>query len=114
MGLGRSGRIGHLWRQDELLTFIDQIGVTTMTASTDISPPGAVSDLDEAKAGIGHAAKSLAAKVTAWIDTCADYYAAAAIYEQLSRLSNSELSRRGLSRATLASDIARMCDRTND
>lgn len=83
-----------------------------MAASTDISPPGAVPDLDEAKAGVGHAAKSLAAKVAAWIETCADYCAAAEIYEQMSRLSDAELNRRGLSRATLASDIARMCDRT--
>jgi hypothetical protein len=78
-----------------------------MTTRTNISPLGAAAGLDEAKAGIGRAAKSLAAKASAWIETCADYYAAAAVYEHLSRLSDAELSRRGLSRATLASDIVR-------
>jgi hypothetical protein len=40
------------------------------------------------------------------INTAADYYAVANIYEQLSRLSDAELKRRGLSRDTLARDIA--------
>jgi hypothetical protein len=48
---------------------------------------------------------SLGARVADWITTAADYYAAAAVYEQLSRLSDAELNRRGLSRATLARDI---------
>ena len=82
-----------------------------MTTRTNVSPLGAAAGLDEAKAGIGRAAKSLAAKASAWLDTCADYYAAAAIYEHLSKLSDAELSRRGLSRGTLASDIARTCGR---
>jgi hypothetical protein len=41
----------------------------------------------------------------------ADYYAAAALYEHLSRLSNAELGRRGLSRATLARHVLEACDR---
>ena len=40
-----------------------------------------------------------------WINTCADYWAAAAMYEQLSGLSDDALQRRGLSRANLARDI---------
>jgi hypothetical protein len=48
------------------------------------------------------------------LDACADYYAAAAIYEQLSRLSDAELQRRGLARETLARDIAMACDRTTN
>ena len=45
------------------------------------------------------------------ITTAADYYAAAAMYEQLSKLSDAELQRRGLSRHTLARDvIAARCD----
>lgn len=40
------------------------------------------------------------------INAAADHYAAANIYEQLSRLSDAELKRRGLSRDTLARDIA--------
>jgi hypothetical protein len=46
-----------------------------------------------------------------WADTCSDYYAAAAMYEQLSALSDAELARRGLSRATLAHDVSAACDR---
>jgi hypothetical protein len=41
----------------------------------------------------------------AWMHTCADYWAAAATYEQLSRLSDAGLNRRGLSRMNLARDI---------
>ena len=44
-----------------------------------------------------------------WLRTAADYYAAAAVYEQLSSLSNAELQRRGLSRDTLARDVERTC-----
>jgi hypothetical protein len=50
-------------------------------------------------------------RVVTWADTCADYYAAAAMYEQLSVLSDAELSRRGLSRATLAHDVRAACCR---
>jgi hypothetical protein len=46
----------------------------------------------------------------AWVDTCADHWAAAAMYEQLSTLSDAELARRGLSRATLAHDVRVACD----
>jgi hypothetical protein len=46
-----------------------------------------------------------------WADTRADYYAAAAMYEQLSALSDTELARRRLSRATLARDTRAACDR---
>jgi hypothetical protein len=55
--------------------------------------------------------KSIATGIATWADTCADYYAAAAMYEQLSALSNAELTRRGLSRATLAQDVRAICDR---
>jgi hypothetical protein len=39
------------------------------------------------------------------IDAIADHYAAWAAYEQLQRLSNAELHRRGLSREILARDV---------
>jgi hypothetical protein len=58
--------------------------------------------------------RSLARFFTTWASSCADYYAAAAMYEQLSRLSNAELQKRGLSRDTLARDLCRACDRTAD
>jgi hypothetical protein len=45
-----------------------------------------------------------------WIDAAAEYYTAALIYEQLSRLSDAELKRGGLSRETLARDICEIRD----
>jgi hypothetical protein len=52
-------------------------------------------------------------RIATWATTCADYYAAATMYEQLSGLSDPELERRGLNRATLARDVCDNCDRTN-
>jgi hypothetical protein len=49
--------------------------------------------------------RGLLARIAAWIDLCADCYAATAIYEQLSRLSDGELQRRGLARADLARHV---------
>jgi hypothetical protein len=49
--------------------------------------------------------RSFGRRVVKWADACADHYAAAAMYEHLSRLSDAELRRRGLSRATLGRDI---------
>ena len=46
-----------------------------------------------------------------WLRTCADSYAAARAYEELRHLSNAELNRRGLSRATLAADLLRSHER---
>jgi hypothetical protein len=45
---------------------------------------------------------SIARSIADCIKVMAEHYAAAAMYEQLSRLSDAELQRRGLSRATLA------------
>jgi len=56
---------------------------------------------------------ALRSHLAAWVGTCADYYRAAALYDDLSRLSDAELHRRGLSRATLAWDLCQGCDRTN-
>ena len=49
-------------------------------------------------------------RLVAWVKACGDYYAAAALYEQLSALSDAELTRRGLSRATLARDVCAAYD----
>jgi hypothetical protein len=57
--------------------------------------------------------RSIGRRLVTWADTCADYYAAAAIYEQLSALSDAELMRRGLSRATLARDVRAACDHSS-
>jgi hypothetical protein len=49
--------------------------------------------------------RDLLARVAGWMKGCADYYAAAVAYEELSRLSDAELRRRGLSRDILARDL---------
>ena len=51
--------------------------------------------------------KLISKSICAWSSICRDYYTAAAIYEHLTGLSDTELRRRGLSRDTLARDI---CD----
>ena len=57
--------------------------------------------------------RSIGGLIAAWADTCADYYAAVAMYKQLSALSDAELMRRGLSRATLANDVRAACERSS-
>src|SRR5262249_12546603 len=54
--------------------------------------------------------KSAAQRVAAWASACADYYAAASLYDNLRGLSDAELRRRGLSRDTLARDVCQSCD----
>jgi hypothetical protein len=49
-------------------------------------------------------------RTAAWLRTCATYYRAAVMYERLAGLSNAELQRRGLSRATLARDVCEAYD----
>jgi hypothetical protein len=48
------------------------------------------------------------------LDIWADHSAVAAMCRQLSRLSDAELVRRGLSRATLARDVAATTPRRNE
>jgi hypothetical protein len=55
---------------------------------------------------------ALRAHIAAWVETGADYYKAANLYEELSMLSDAELRSRGFSRATLARDLCQACDRT--
>jgi hypothetical protein len=66
----------------------------------------------ENTASLSSSIKSLARFLVSWANSCADYYAAAAMYDQLSKLSNAELHQRGLSRDTLARDLCQSCDRT--
>jgi hypothetical protein len=76
-------------------------------------PPTAESMLDAAPVASRSAGRlplaerisSIAKWIGDYIQTMADYYAAAAMYEQLSRLSDAELQRLGLSRHTLARDV---------
>jgi len=60
--------------------------------------------------------KRLGRGILSWVRTCSDYYAAAALYNEMLGLSDAELKRRGLSRGTLARDICSDCDpeRVND
>jgi hypothetical protein len=53
---------------------------------------------------------SIGGRLISWAKTCAKYYAAATLYEHLSSLSDAELHRRGLSRATLAQHVRLACD----
>jgi hypothetical protein len=80
--------------------------MTTHVQSFDSDAPAA----SEPAAPLSNRIRSIRQRLMVWVDTCADYYAAAAIYEQLSALSDSELARRGLSRATLARAA---CDRSS-
>ena len=52
---------------------------------------------------------NLRTHVVAWLQTCAGYYAASVMYEELAGLSDAELRRRGLSRDTLARDAVDVC-----
>jgi hypothetical protein len=81
------------------------MAMTEHVSSIDAASPS------ETAASLSSSIKSLARFVVAWIDTCADYYAAGAMYEQLSKLSNAELHKRGLSRDTLAREVFQSCDR---
>jgi hypothetical protein len=57
--------------------------------------------------------RRLRARVATWLRTCVDYYEAAALYEELNRLSDAELARRGLERPNLARDILKVCNRNS-
>jgi hypothetical protein len=45
-------------------------------------------------------------RLAAWAKTCANHYAAAAAYDDLSHLSDTQLKHRGLSRDILARDLS--------
>ena len=83
-----------------------------MTTNASLSQEKAAS-LDEAKPSLAVRFGALKAFLVACAESCADYYAAAALYDELSGLSDAELHRRGLNRDTLARDITGACDRTN-
>jgi hypothetical protein len=82
------------------------MAMTEQVSSLDVVPPA------KTGAPLFDSIKSRAGFFLAWLNACADYYAAAAIYEQLSKLSDAELHRRGLSRDTLVRDAFQSCDRT--
>ena len=51
------------------------------------------------------ALRRIVTRVASGLRTCSQSYSAAALYQNLSQLSDAELSRRGLSRSKLASDV---------
>jgi hypothetical protein len=77
-------------------------------------PLGNGEPLGTPRPSLGAHLGALKAHLAAWVGTCADYYQAAALYDELSGLSDAELHRRGLSRATLPWDLSQACDRTNN
>jgi hypothetical protein len=70
-----------------------------------------VRDADANLVAEQYALASFWSDLIAWLRTSADYYDAAMTYEDLSRLSNAELERRGLSRDTLGRDVCAPCER---
>jgi hypothetical protein len=58
--------------------------------------------------------RSLCAKIAGCIRRWADHWAAAAVYEDLSRLSDTQLKHRGLSRDILARDANPQCNRNSE
>lgn len=56
---------------------------------------------------------SLWSGLATWVRACGNAYVASAIYEDLSRLSDAELKRRGLNRENLARDAFKSCERGN-
>jgi hypothetical protein len=83
------------------------MAVTEHLSAVDAVPP------TERAASLSCAIKALAQRIKIWANSCTDYYAAAAMYEQLSRLSNAELYRRRLSRDTLGWHVCQSCDRAH-
>ena len=55
--------------------------------------------------------RAFATSLSAWLATCRHYHAAASHYEDLSRLSDAELERRGLTRSTLGQHACEAADR---
>jgi hypothetical protein len=84
-----------------------------MTTHDQILPSGALAARDSTVT-LSDWIRCVGWRIMTWVGTCADHYAAAAIYEQLSALSDTELMRRGLSRSTLARDVLAACDRASN
>jgi hypothetical protein len=76
-----------------------------LVRQADVMPPFSVS---MRATRVRHKVRTALAWLSEWVQSCADHYAAAHIYQSLSRLSDAELATRGLSRATLAHDLIEM------
>jgi hypothetical protein len=86
-----------------------------MSTKAYASPAGVAAGLSAPQFPIRRYARTImtgvATRVATWVATWAtaraNAIAAAAVYEHLSKLSDAELHRRGLSRSTLACDVSR-------
>jgi hypothetical protein len=76
-----------------------------MNTSAQASLAGVAQRVSGAELPVSRYARAILTRASEWVTTCADYYAAASTYEQLSRLSDAELQRRRLSRDNLARDV---------
>ena len=83
-----------------------------MTAYHAVSDVGTAPS-HETAASLSRSMKSFVQRMKTWMGTCADYYEAASLYDELRRLSDAELRKRGLSRDTVARDVCQACDRTD-
>jgi hypothetical protein len=80
-----------------------------MTASEHLVVIDAV-QLPKTAASLFSSVKSLTNGIASWVQSCVDYWAAAALYDSLRTLSDAELQRRGFSRDTLLRDVFQSCD----
>jgi hypothetical protein len=92
-----------------MLSFHAPLGIDAMTFYEQVF--GHEAAAAERAASLFNSVKSLAKGIARWLQSCADYWVAAGLYESLRSLSEAELLRRGLSRDTLARDVIRSGDR---
>jgi hypothetical protein len=74
--------------------------MTTHEASCPAATPAA-----ESAASLFNGVKSLTKGIASWVQSTADLWAAAALYDALRGLSDAELRKRGFSRDTLVQDV---------
>ena len=78
-----------------------------LSAPQSMAAPASGSESLPASAGF---LMSIGQRIGAYASACADYWSAATVYEDLRRLSDAELRRRGLSRDSLGRDVFAACE----
>ena len=73
--------------------------------TTHEAPCPTVTSVGERAASLLNLAKSLIKGTASWVQSTADLWAAAALYDTLRGLSDAELHKRGFSRDTLVRDV---------
>lgn len=79
-----------------------------MHTSAHLSPAAIAERGRPAASSLRHRIKAMVARVSEWATARAERLGTAALYAELSRLSDAELRARGLSRATLAHDVGEL------